>query len=79
MQLFVKMHEVIDLCHVMYENMYQYVSAFAWCLCDGFPLCRADQQPNQHSIQKTHTLFQIAATGALKTNCRETHGPPPPI
>lgn len=29
--------------------------------------------------QKTHTLFQIAATGALKTNCRETHtGPPLP-
>ena len=26
-------------------------------------------------IKKTHTLFQIAATGALKTNCRETHRP----
>lgn len=28
------------------------------------------------TVKKTHTLFQIAATGALKTNCRETHGPP---
>lgn len=39
-------------------------------------LCGANHQPNRHDSQKTRTLFQIAATGALKTNCRETHGPP---